>query len=250
MHITELIITSIDDLIREVRILLKENIRWIFRGQSNSKWGLIPSVRRDYSPQQERYLTNEFRVRALSRNDSCPSGSDYSGWLALMQHYGLPTRLLDWSYSPLNACFFALHPDFSETKTVGASDVCIWALAARLLNESQGFEPLVYPMDAKTFEPLIEPAFKERTEPNTIGVAMGVENNVRIQVQQGAFTIHSSQIPLNEITGCDKWLNKFIISKDIAADFLENIEILGIRKQYLFPDLASLASDLKAIHSK
>jgi hypothetical protein len=249
MTITETTIQSVGDLSHEVKILHEMNVRWLFRGQADSSWDLKPSVYRDYSPQQERYFTNEFRVRARSRYNACPANNDYSGWLALMQHYGLPTRLLDWTYSPLVAAFFAVHPDYTPTGSqAGDRDVCIWALAARFLNESQGFEPLIFPLDAVSYKPLIAPAFKNRSEPNTIGVAMAIEHDPRIQMQQGAFTIHSNRAPINSLPGCDNWLRKLIIKSSNVLSFLNELEILGIRKSNLFPDLTSLASELKSYH--
>ena len=107
MSIEEIAIRSIGDLAREVKALTAPGQHWLFRGQADGRWVLSPSVHRGYTPQQERYLTNEFRVRARSRYYSCPMSNDYPGWLALMQHYGLPTRLLDWTYSPLVAAHFA-----------------------------------------------------------------------------------------------------------------------------------------------
>src|SRR5688572_21318888 len=111
MPIREFAIGSIGDLSQQVKVLAATRRSWLFRGQADARWNLQPSVHRGYSAQQERYLTNEFRVRARSRHYTCPSSSDYPSWLALMQHYGLPTRLLDWSYSPLVAAFFSVHPD-------------------------------------------------------------------------------------------------------------------------------------------
>lgn len=247
--ITETIISSIGELSQEVRHLHnKTKLRWLFRGQADASWNLMPSVHRGYSPQQERYLTNEFRVRARSRYSTCPGGSDYANWLALMQHYGLPTRLLDWSYSPIVAAFFAVHPDYAPDGKIGDRDVCIWILAARLLNESQGFEPLIFPLDAISYESLIVPAFKTRREPNKVGVAMAIEHDPRIQVQQGAFTVHSDKTPLNLIKDCENWLRKFVIKSDYVPVFFEELSLLGIRKSNLFPDLSALASELKFDH--
>ena len=248
MPITEIAIGSTGDLAREVKALSTTSQRWLFRGQADARWTLSPSVHRGYTPQQERYLTNEFRVRARSRYFSCPMSDDYPGWLALMQHYGLPTRLLDWTYSPLVAAFFALHPDYVPPACGDNRDACIWALDARMLNESQGFEPLIFPLDASSYEPLIVPAFKNRKELNTVGVAMAIEHDPRIQLQQGAFTIHSCRTPIDAMDGAGQWLRKLVISKDAIPVLFDELTLLGIRKYSLFPDLSALTSELRAIH--
>lgn len=247
MGIPETAIRNIGDLSREVRALDGKQ-RWLFRGQTDAVWRLDPSVHRGYTAQQERYLTNEFRVRARSRHATCPADNDYPGWLALMQHYGLPTRLLDWTFSPLVAAFFSVHPDYVPLSQNTARDACIWALSAGKFNESQGFEPLIFPLDAASYEPLIVPAFKNRDEPDTVGVAMAIEHDARIQLQQGAFTVHSNRTPIDQLPGCDAWLCKLVIPKEAVRELFEEMCALGMRKSNLFPDLPSLASELRAVH--
>lgn len=247
-QILDISIRSIGDLIDRVRALPPTQQKWLFRGQADAIWELRPGVHRGYSPQQERYLTNEFRVRARSRYFSCPTSNDYPGWLALMQHYGLPTRLLDWTYSPLIAAFFAVHPDYCPPVCAAHRDASIWALDASKLNESQGFEPLIFPLDAASYEPLIEPAFKNRQELDSVGVAMALEHDQRIQLQQGAFTIHSSRIPINQLDGAENWLRRFIIKHTDIPQFFDELTLLGVRKYTLFPDLSTLTSELKVIH--
>lgn len=243
-----IIIETVGDLSREVRSLLDTDRKWLFRGQADARWELLPSVHRGYTQQQERYLTNEFRVRARSRYSACPANDDYPGWLALMQHYGLPTRLLDWTYSPLVAAFFAVHPDYVPLYADQQRDACIWALAAGELNEVQGFEPLIFPLDAASYQPLIAPAFKNREEPNTVGVAMAIEHDPRIQLQQGAFTVHSCRKPLNRLAQADRLLRQLVIPCAALRAFCEELSLLGMRKSNLFPDLASLTSELRAAH--
>lgn len=242
------VIESVGDLTREVRRLTRSDQKWLFRGQPDARWELLPSVHRGYTRQQEHYLTNEFRVRARSRHAACPLDHDYPGWLALMQHYGLPTRLLDWTYSPIVAAFFAVHPDFAGPAAASRHDACIWALAAGELNESQGFEPLIFPLDAASYQPLIVPAFKDREEPQTIGVAMAIEHDARIQLQQAAFTVHSCRTPLNRLPGAGRMLHQLIVPASAVSSFCEELSLLGVRKSNLFPDLASLTSELRAVH--
>jgi hypothetical protein len=245
MSITEIPVHTVGDLSREIFALQGLNEQWLYRGHANADWALRPGIHRGYTALQERNLTNEFRVRARSRYAPCPSNYDYSGWLALMQHYGLPTRLLDWSYSPLIAAFFAVHPDYSRIRGAGGRAACIWAMAAGRLNESQGFEPFIFPLDAASYEPLVVPAFKNREEPGTVGVAMALEHDARIQLQQSAFTIHSARIPIETLKDSDSWLRKFVIDRTAISALFDELSRLGMRQSNLFPDLPSLAAELK-----
>src|SRR5262249_22802124 len=102
-------ITTLEELTDVVhQTFRRTRSRWWFRGHPDSRWALIPKVWRDYNATTERYLTNSFYQRAKLRHASFPDDSDYAAWLALMQHYGLPTRLLDWSDSALIAAYFAV----------------------------------------------------------------------------------------------------------------------------------------------
>lgn len=242
-------IHTLNELIREVDALIRQtNLRWWFRGHTSADWDLLPAVRRGYSRKQEQYLSNEFYVRARTRYHNCPANDDYSGWLALMQHYGLPTRLLDWSRSPLVAAFFATQSHQPNSQERTASDACIWALAPGVLNEKQGVEPLLYPLNANKLKALIRPALKGIDRTDKVVAAMAVETNPRMQMQQGAFTVHASEVPLNRMTNCQDWLRKFMIPAESVSTMAWELEIMGFRLGDLFPDLGSLANELKGVH--
>jgi hypothetical protein len=121
----EIKIESSDHYLREV-CSFKGGLNWYFRGVSSTTHTAIPKIGRPgsvgkYDKRSERYIIQEFRNRAIPYLDVSP-GTELE-WLTLAQHHGLPTRLLDWTLSPLVAAFFAVS---GQTSSNDAS--CVYAL--------------------------------------------------------------------------------------------------------------------------
>ncbi len=107
-----------------------------FRGQSLRGEGLIPKCRRKlygYPAWQENHVLSVFMLGAHARTaEQLPAKDDYAGWLAVAQHHGLPTRLLDWSGSVLVAAFFATQDRSPE------EDGIIYSVSPSLVNAEFG----------------------------------------------------------------------------------------------------------------
>ena len=96
----------------------KPSGRWVFRGHATTDWKLRPTVGRNeriYKPEREVQLLNEFKRLALPFVPGVSLEDDWD-WIAIAQHHGLPTRLIDWTTNPLVACYFACQPYKTNVK--------------------------------------------------------------------------------------------------------------------------------------
>lgn len=217
-----------------------------FRGQESDEpsWSLKPSVYRNKKwEQHEHNMAQMFVLDAPSRRASCPPIHDLAGWLALMRHYKLPTRLLDWTQSILTAAFFALCPENN-------SDAVIWALAPGILNGSQlsGSGVVAFKHDTPTMElqQLMREAFNHSKECQHILAVQGQQIDSRMLMQQSRFTIHGRSAGLETVNDLprQRFLRRYLIPQESRESLLLTIESLGCTKSVLFPDLDHLADDI------
>jgi len=246
-----------------------------FRGHACIDWEPIPSIHRKYQEflnrkenffQHERYDTNDFQARASVFISNQPPIDDFSGWLTLMQHYRLPTRLLDWSRSALIALYFAV-----SNERYKDNHGCIWILKPGKLNEYEKLEKdseasdgsviknvYIYHMKHKTIHTMIFTAFRRwklnnfstpedikfnhRMEDldDKIAACYPTENDARVYNQQSVFTVHNSLRRLNNIHK-GSLLKKIAIPAYVKTSLLNQLSICGITQSSLFPDLEHLA---------
>lgn len=221
--------------------------KYLFRGQKDSGWSLLPVLARDVQKSIRWTLDREFHMQRIFRSDAhnhlspplLPSHTrNVELWWSVMRHYGVPTRLLDWTSSPFVAAYFAVND-------VGPTDGCIWVVHPNTVNkiakEKHSFNgtDFIDKFISEDHSDLIyffEPAIKSD----------------RMLAQQCWFSVCAN--PLKEhgiaIESCksggsdDVELMKIIIPARQKIDYLKRLVFMNITARTLFPGLDGLGKSL------
>lgn len=218
-----------------------------FRGHSRASYKLLPSLARDPKAlERESLLSKRFKQNAYSFRQSPPQ-SEWE-WLFLMQHFGVPTRLLDWTESPLVALYFAVNGDSAESDK---EDGNIWALLPAKYNfEIPRLRPLVS-VDIPCFgvDSILDDYRPDKMAMETMSnkfpvAAIAHRQNERIMAQLGVFTImHRDMTPLEDIAS--QFLVRLTIPAAAKSTLRAELKALRITQMTLFPELDSVASITK-----
>src|SRR5437660_378932 len=107
-----------------------------FRGSTNRRYSLVPSLgRRPFELEHETALINSFKQNAIQFVDERPQ-SEWE-WLFIARHHAVPTRLLDWSESPLIGLYFAIN-SVDVLARNDSKDGALWLLVPVELNRYAG----------------------------------------------------------------------------------------------------------------
>jgi len=212
-----------------------------FRGHSSAIYQLLPGLLRHgrptgpYNEYDEKNFYYEFRARAGALLNPGLTSWDV---LFLMQHHGVPTRLLDWTESFATALYFALE---------GAqSDADIWLLDPYLLNQQEGNTNDIIDVESHFesdyFHLFIDPDGCPR--PARTAVAIYPRRQIaRLASQHGLFTLHLAKDALEDLQ--QPWLTRFHLIASAIPEANHLLKVLGVNDFSLFPDLDGLSRFLR-----
>ncbi len=188
------------------------------RGVSNHEYPLLPSLFRhadvESADVREHNLMWVFKTHAKAHLDSLPVNE--IEWMVIAQHHGLPTRLLDWSLSPLVACFFAVQSLSSDNAAIYVYDI------GKFRKEEE-----------------IEP-----NKLNDIVAFFPSHGTKRVTAQSGMFTIH----PTKNMKLESESIKKILIPASKKKYFLEKLVKYGIHQGTIFPDLDGLSNYIRYLN--
>lgn len=225
----ELKIGEVQDFLNFTHGFLNGSDEIWYRGQSDFDHELAPSFLRltNHTQLIEKNISDIFIQNASTLIETPSNPLD---WMFIMQHYGIPTRLLDWTENPLVALYFAVE------KHTNDKDGALWLLKPKNLNSPVlGFATIpMYDNDN-----VLEHMRGQSQYPKTPVAILATRNNSRIQIQEGVFTIHldNDKTIHNEN---NSHLLKIKIPVSSKEKILKQLEKLGINKFRLFPELSNI----------
>jgi hypothetical protein len=213
--------TSIVTSWNELHAALQEyqrDTRWQFRGHADSAWPLLPKAgRAEFSHYDERKLFRQWDRGAVQHLDL----TRFTIWekLAIAQHYGLATRLLDWTHNPLIAAFFAVI-EARET------DAAIFAIQVTKRLRDEDFPD---PFEVKDAILYYQPRI----------------SSPRLQRQVGHFTVHGpATLALADHSPMIARVEKIVIARSLRDQLVFDLHYYGFNHSTIFPDLEGLSLHL------
>lgn len=250
-------------------IIRNQKSYWIYRGHIEASWSLQPSLERycmDFcgnladAKELERRFMREFRRRYHHYSIHAPQIDRRIEWLSLMQHYGAPTRLLDWTYSIYVALYFAIEKKNKSKNENEPEDHAVWAMSAEWClkeaihivkcNPVKQWHHLVDPI-CESNERYYSSTFLDPPHMPLVYPINPFRLTERLVAQKGVFVIPGDisktfEENLSRLQGYDDKNNlvKLKIPHRKQKEFLKKLNDMGINRANLFPGLDGFAKSL------
>jgi hypothetical protein len=226
-------VTSLADYFSAISGLVSADETFWFRGHSEPQWSLTPGALR-YTQIADRRkaldLMSDFKRIAEAKLSRLPEPDDEFKWAQIAQHYGLPTRLLDWTESAITALYFAcLAPEF---------DGIVFVLNPAELNRlgdvsrTRILDPQV---DKDLILKFLSSGPRQSKNPAHPVAVNPAWSSDRLIVQKGTFTLHGSLFSLDNASISS--LVAVPILKDFKAQLRSELRRVGVDEMTLFPEL-------------
>jgi len=236
-------LTCLGDYFYILDVALKKGGTFWFRGNADFTWRLTPSALRfltEYKRNKALNLLSDFKRFGEIKLPKAPAPNEEFKWIQLAQHYGLLTRLLDWTKNAAIALYFACE---NEPEKDGA----VFILNPIDLNR-EAFRGEARIFDPNQDEKIIGKYLKLDGERDLEGlktIAINPPwNSERIMLQQGVFTLHGSRY----FTLTDKQAPSLVYLKilnEYKQSLLEELERVGINEMSIFPEAEHMCRYLK-----
>lgn len=222
---------------------------WAFRGEVSAHWPLYTSLARrlqSYCPDRNLWPLREsralriFRRKAHNYLTNNAALDDDLRSLALMQHHGAPTRLLDFTKSPYVAAFFAMNDAVDECAVYALNTPRLWAA-------SPTFD---LSLTREHIDPRIEGHYQQYFLPNKYPIVWfgePLEMDRRLVAQSGLFVVPGVlDVPLEKVLESygsedEDLLIKYVLMPAMRAAGMEALYRMNVTSASLFPDLEGLA---------
>jgi hypothetical protein len=267
MPVRELSVTTLGELIDRVTPEHpdEDTGRWrdsgVYRGAPRAERPLLSSLDRlgGENPPHTKADLETHILRNFARYSrphlSTPPENDWETLVAA-QHHGVPTRLLDWTYSPFVAAHFATLPPRAGAEE---RDRAVWRLDWKMLHRKFGFPELALLItdlerqlgDGASCTPW---TFFERPPARELACMIEPPSlNARIAAQAAVFTLctdtSQSFDAFLDKHGLSGALTKFVIGAEHVARIRDQLDTVGMDERRLFPDLEGLAAELTRYYS-